>query len=706
MTLLAQTSLLATLITLSIAISILVQGRRRTLLQSYFAYLNINLAICLVATFLLSFGNRLGQVGFYLFLLSYLGVPVTALRFFALLVPEIHRSINNVLRVCYPITILCASIAVTPLSRHFAFLLVEMIYVFGALLVGYILIAIRFTKSTSSGERSRLRPVFLGGFITNILIGLDMISYKLDWPYVFLASIGVAIFMYLLLQLVLATRVIDNEELLGRGAVLGVLSVIMGAIYWVMTFWVGTKQLVPFSISVLVSSIVILILYDPLKEEVEIRVVGYLFNQKREMVALLEQLHRNLVNIIDLQRAAQHIMHTFRISRRVTDASLFILHEDGSSYECIAHVGEEPPSMLTMSNAASLLTALKDSPSPQVRNDLEFRINTALLYWEQEGEEYNEKERQSEILTTMDELSSGLCIPCLSSEHELVGFVSIRDARFEGAFTYEEVNLMMRVAAQVAVTLENSRLFEKVKERERLAVLGEMSAGLAHEIRNPLGAIKGAAQLLNPDHFSESDREMISIIFEEVERLNSVVGQFLNYARPMRIGFEQTDVNHLLRRTIQLIKAARDQQRIRFNLKLDTELPLLPADSERLKQVFLNLLRNSFEAMSEGGMIHIRTELIEENQQEYVRIEVEDEGDGISDEALKNMFIPFYTTKEKGTGLGLAISQRIMEHHDGDIQARRLEPRGTLFTLRFPLSVDENEELSESFDNLQATQVG
>ena len=362
--------------------------------------------------------------------------------------------------------------------------------------------------------------------------------------------------------------------------------------------------------------------------------------------------------------------------------------------------------MLTMSNAASLLTALKDSPSPQVRNDLEFRINTALLYWEQEGEEYNEKERQSEILTTMDELSSGLCIPCLSSEHELVGFVSIRDARFEGAFTYEEVNLMMRVAAQVAVTLENSRLFEKVKERERLAVLGEMSAGLAHEIRNPLGAIKGAAQLLNPDHFSESDREMISIIFEEVERLNSVVGQFLNYARPMRIGFEQTDVNHLLRRTIQLIKAARDQQRIRFNLKLDTELPLLPADSERLKQVFLNLLRNSFEAMSEGGMIHIRTELIEENQQEYVRIEVEDEGDGISDEALKNMFIPFYTTKEKGTGLGLAISQRIMEHHDGDIQARRLEPRGTLFTLRFPLSVDENEELSESFDNLQATQVG
>ena len=265
--------------------------------------------------------------------------------------------------------------------------------------------------------------------------------------------------------------------------------------------------------------------------------------------------------------------------------------------------------MLTMSNAASLLTVLKDSPSPQVRNDLEFRINTALLYWEQEGEEYNEKERQSEILTTMDELSSGLCIPCLSSEHELVGFVSIRDARFEGAFTYEEVILMMRVAAQVAVTRENSRLFEKVKARERLAVLGEMSAGLAHEIRNPLNAIGLNLELLEEDMEllteSEEPQAVLQATMAQVEHLTSITEEYLRFARLPTPQLEMAQANEMLQELMEFLSEEMNNQEVHWELDLEPALPDIPFDVRQIRQAILNLVRNAMEAASMHKDAHI-----------------------------------------------------------------------------------------------------
>lgn len=685
MTLLAQTSLLAALITIAIAISIFLRGRRSRL-QSHFAYLNINLAVCLICTFLLTLNGTVGNVGLRLLLLTSLALPVTGLRFFALFLPDLEKAISRTLSVCYPTTVALGGIAVTPLYKHPLPVYVHIAYIIGTYTLCFLFIVLRYRDSRNAGERSRLRPVFYGGFATLVLLSLDVVSYNFAWPYAFLGNLCLAIYMYYMLQIILTARALDLSEVLGRGAVLGVLSFLIAGIYWLLTFWVGTSQLGPFFFSVLVASIVILILYDPLKDEVEARAAEYFFQQKRELRLLLEQLRRDLVHVIDLDKMTRLLIDTLKRSKRVTHASLYLLRVDANFERMHSFgIGDPPIELLDVRKHASFIHYLKETLNPIIKQDIEFRYTSTLFSWGKEGEGHVEEERLLDILRTLDDLQADVCFPFISSDHEILGILNIRDERFELSYSSEEISFMMMVAAQAAITIENSRLFETVKERDRLAALGEMSAGLAHEIRNPLGAIKGAAQLLNPKQLEGINRDFVDIIIEEVDRLNGVVCQFLDYARPLRIGHELTDINQIIRRTLQLIETEAVSTDIEIVQELEEELPLLYADAEQLKQVFINLIRNSIEAMPDGGELTIQTELVGEMDAPTVRVTFTDEGDGVPPEVMKNIFIPFYTTKSKGTGLGLSICQRIIEHHEGTIQVQNLSEGGARFTIRLPV---------------------
>ncbi|MCK6511681.1 ATP-binding protein [Myxococcota bacterium] len=685
MTILAQTSLLSALITGSIAFSIFLRGRR-TKAQSYFAYFNINLCAALLATFLISLGDLLGSIGLHSLMLLSLGLPVTGLRFFALFLPDLEKAVSRMLGICYPLTVVFAGIAVTPLSRNLILLSAHIAYVLLIFTLCFLFIFLRYQASEKPGERTRLRPVGYGGFIVITLIILDLVSYQLDWPYVFLANIGLAVYMYYTLQILLTVHAFDISELIGKGVVLGVLSFVLAMIFWLLTFWADTKQIGSFFFSVLVASIVILILYDPLKHEVEARAAEFFFRQKRELRILIERLRRDLVNVIDLEKTARIIVTTLERSGRATHASFYLLREDGSGYERLSWAGKQPIYLIEKGRHASFLQNLQESLGPVIKQDLEFRYTSSLFHLRGEGENLHEEERLLEILRTLEQLHADYSLPCIGSDQEILGFINLKDDRFEDSYSQEELSFIMMVAAQAAITIENSRIFEQVKERERLAALGEMSAGLAHEIRNPLGAIKGAAQLLDPKNLDESDREMLSIILEEVDRLNSVVSQFLDYARPMRSGFELTDIHQILKRTSQLFDAEFADTQRKLTLHLDEDVPLIYADAEKLKQVFINLIRNSLEAIEENnGHIAITTHLTHEHEAPYIELIFDDDGPGIPLAVMKNLFIPFFTTKDKGTGLGLSICQRIIESHDGTIQVQSSPEQGARFVIRLPV---------------------
>jgi len=242
-----------------------------------------------------------------------------------------------------------------------------------------------------------------------------------------------------------------------------------------------------------------------------------------------------------------------------------------------------------------------------------------------------------------------------------------------------------------------------MQERDRLAALGQMAAGLAHEVKNPLGAIKGAAQLLfDPGHdtkLSQADMEFVSIILEEVERLDRVVGSVLDYARPSKGDAGAVDVNAVVKRTLTVMASDRTEE---CDLQTDlTEfLPLVRADAEQLRQVLINLIRNAVQAMGGRGTVQVTTRRRSERasgglgrdpaptQTEWIEVAVRDEGPGIAPQVQKNLFVPFFTTKDRGTGLGLAISQRVVEEMGGRIEVVSRPGAGSTFSLVLPAVAD------------------
>jgi len=251
------------------------------------------------------------------------------------------------------------------------------------------------------------------------------------------------------------------------------------------------------------------------------------------------------------------------------------------------------------------------------------------------------------------------------------------------------VTLLESLALQIGIVIENSRQYQRLEERNRLAALGQMAAGLAHEVKNPLGAIKGAAQLLGEPgdgkELDESTREFLGIILEEVDRLDRVVRSVLDYGRPSKGNPGTFDANAAVKRTLQVLASSREQA-TRLVLRTEEDLPPVRADEEQLRQVLMNLVKNAEEAMGGTGEVVVATRRrLAPTGPGYVEIAVQDSGRGIPKEVLEHLFVPFFTTKPRGTGLGLAISQRMVEAMGGRIEVTSDPGSGSVFTVVLPV---------------------
>ena len=219
-------------------------------------------------------------------------------------------------------------------------------------------------------------------------------------------------------------------------------------------------------------------------------------------------------------------------------------------------------------------------------------------------------------------------------------------------------------------------------EKERALFLEEMAPVLAHEIRNPLGSIKGAAQYLKSEAIIGEHHKLLDVIVEEVDRLNSVVSQFLDYAKPHVVNLKTQNINHVIERVISLIKTNNMLGNIAVETDLHPDIPDIAFDGEQITQVILNIVFNAVDAMPAGGTLTIRTSKIESETGEAVGISLRDTGKGIKREDMRNIFKPFFTTKERGVGLGLAICQRIIKNHGGHIRVKSIPGQGTVFYIR------------------------
>lgn len=277
----------------------------------------------------------------------------------------------------------------------------------------------------------------------------------------------------------------------------------------------------------------------------------------------------------------------------------------------------------------------------------------------------------------------------ITLENEKVKIKNTNPARMVEVYAFpfrNEAGGMLGTAFFIKDVTQISALEEQLKRADKLSALGVLAAGIAHEIRNPLTGMKMIVQLLESE-FSIDDarREPLRIIQREIDRLEGIVGNLLDFARPSKPKAIDVDLEEVIEDCYQLVKNQLSKQRIRFEKNVVPDCPRITGDPDQLKQVFINILTNAIQALSADGVLRV----VIETRDDSVVVAFEDNGTGIPPERLPDIFNPFMTTKEDGTGLGLSMAQRIVEEHGGRIEVQSILGEGSTFSVVLPGKLEE-----------------
>jgi two-component system sensor histidine kinase HydH len=237
---------------------------------------------------------------------------------------------------------------------------------------------------------------------------------------------------------------------------------------------------------------------------------------------------------------------------------------------------------------------------------------------------------------------------------------------------------------------EVRRLQEEIHRKEKLAAIGSLAAGVAHEIRNPLSSIKGlAAYFGNKFEQGSEDKQAAEVMSQEVDRLNRVISELLDFARPSELNLKPADVNEVIEHSLRLVQQDSKAKNVEVRWSGSEDIPSVLLDPDRFSQSLLNLYLNAIQAMEQGGILSVRSSLGAHND---IEVEVADTGKGINHDDLDGIFDPYFTTKPSGTGLGLAIVHKIIEAHLGQIKVRSTPGKGTAFTISVPIQSGQHPE--------------
>jgi len=260
---------------------------------------------------------------------------------------------------------------------------------------------------------------------------------------------------------------------------------------------------------------------------------------------------------------------------------------------------------------------------------------------------------------------------------------------------HKNINLNMsmipdtkKLLVSIADVTELKELQKKLIRSEKLAAIGKLSAAIAHEIRNPLGAISTSVDILKKGlNLNGQDQELMEIICEESIRLNRIITDFIQFARPKEPKFRPVDINGLIQEILLLFRDKMGNG-IEKSVELTENLPLVLADPDQLKQVMINIIINVIDAMPDGGLLTVTTSHVQNRFGNYqIGIVFKDTGCGISKPNLEKIFLPFYSTKENGSGMGLPICERIIQNHGGELKVESKSSEGTQFTIILPMKV-------------------
>ncbi|CUU06895.1 PAS domain S-box-containing protein [Candidatus Kryptobacter tengchongensis] len=250
------------------------------------------------------------------------------------------------------------------------------------------------------------------------------------------------------------------------------------------------------------------------------------------------------------------------------------------------------------------------------------------------------------------------------------------------------------VLGSIAIVKDVTQIKElekQIQHSDKLALIGQIAAGIAHEIGTPLNVISGNAEYIMMEMGENNPyKEELETIISQAERIANLIKQLLEFARPRKPNYTKVNVNNELHHVVELLKHQFEKSNIKLNLKFSEDIPSIYADCSQIHQVFLNIIVNAIQAINQNGVIEIETFA----KDGYVNIKFRDNGVGILPEHIHKIFEPFFTTKEagKGTGLGLAVSKRIIDEHNGKIEVESTPGKGTVFTVKFPTYIKKEDK--------------
>lgn len=507
----------------------------------------------------------------------------------------------------------------------------------------------------------------------NQLLSLSDRLVALQGPIPPFSVLFVGLLVFTLYQTLVLSRLLDLHELFSRVLTLVVSASVLVLVDGVTVIWVGTFTDYPAysTFQIFLASLLFLAAYGAVNDTVALTVNRVINRRGQQLTEALDTLRELLPTVISAPALTRLVLSRLHASGRAPKVSLYLWNAGLDAFVCAGERGggDHPP-----------LSAVAPQPFTQGFLAGEPHYSKA---WLQARTRRGDAE-SADRLAMMEAMNAELTLPILSGELVL-GWLNLCDEDWSDGYSEGEIERLRKLANQVSVLVNNLHDFEALKEEHRLRALGKMAAGLAHEIRNPLAGIKGAAQFLQDEELGETAKDMLEVVIDETDRLNVVVSQFLDYARPFELHLGHDHVNALVDHVATLTRARGLPDTLTLDVQLAGDLPSMEIDRTKLAQVLINLVENALQAMDGTGTLTLRTARHTNRGMELVELVVQDDGPGIDAETMQNLFIPFYTTKDSGSGLGLAISQRIVQAHQGELDVQSTPGHGATFTIRLPI---------------------
>jgi len=268
----------------------------------------------------------------------------------------------------------------------------------------------------------------------------------------------------------------------------------------------------------------------------------------------------------------------------------------------------------------------------------------------------------------------------------VAGYLALREKRERERYQKVAIELQKSYQQLKAHSEKIAEIEDQLRTSERLSVMGELAASLAHEVRNPLGSIWGVVEIIKDDcKKGGKDSEFLDVLVKEVKRLNQVVENYLNFARNPKLNYKSCKLQDVVQSVIYLLDYKARRQNVQLNINFPEQSLFITADEGQIQQILINLILNSIAAILESGSVTVKAKHVEFENKKAIALTVVDTGQGIAEANVEKIFNPFFTTKKDGTGLGLSIVKRIVEQNKWKIEIKSTSSTGTAVTVYFPL---------------------